>query len=293
MMRRVDSLFVIACVFLSLIPALASEPLRMSLDASLGQFFSKDAALASRWDACRRDGWRSASLRTALVDSSRDPSARANVALAVGRELVRANLVEEAAALLEPLKPGDVADVAALHFYRAGCRFRMGKREPALADLDALAALPAIPERFRVVGEQLRASLKSLEPASLPGIAHDMREIERRLRLGRPDQRTRDMQKDVVTRLDAMIKNMENRQKQPEQSTTPSSPSEDDRILGGKGSDEVESKKFRDYRAWGDLPAKEREKALQSIGKDFPVRYRDAVEEYFRKLATQPAGDQR
>ena len=42
---------------------------------------------------------------------------------------------------------------------------------------------------------------------------------------------------------------------------------------------------------WGDLPPKEREEALQQMGRDFPAHYRDAIEEYFRKLATEPASD--
>ena len=38
---------------------------------------------------------------------------------------------------------------------------------------------------------------------------------------------------------------------------------------------------------WGDLPPKRREEAMQQIGKDFPSHYRDMVEQYFRKLATE------
>ncbi len=44
---------------------------------------------------------------------------------------------------------------------------------------------------------------------------------------------------------------------------------------------------------WGNLPPKEREEALQQLGKDLPSHYRDVIEEYFRKLArdgVQPYG---
>ena len=45
------------------------------------------------------------------------------------------------------------------------------------------------------------------------------------------------------------------------------------------------SKKIGNHSGWGDLPAKEREEAIQQIGKDFPSHYRDIIEQYFRKLA--------
>jgi hypothetical protein len=35
------------------------------------------------------------------------------------------------------------------------------------------------------------------------------------------------------------------------------------------------------------LPAKEREEAMQQIGKDFPSHYREVIEQYFRKLASE------
>jgi hypothetical protein len=38
---------------------------------------------------------------------------------------------------------------------------------------------------------------------------------------------------------------------------------------------------------WGNLPPKQREQALQEIGKDFPAHYRDVIEQYFRRLASE------
>jgi hypothetical protein len=55
--------------------------------------------------------------------------------------------------------------------------------------------------------------------------------------------------------------------------------------LGGKGEGKVERRTFSRTDPWGNLPEKEREKAIQDLGRQFPARYRDAVEQYFRKLA--------
>jgi lipopolysaccharide biosynthesis regulator YciM len=44
---------------------------------------------------------------------------------------------------------------------------------------------------------------------------------------------------------------------------------------------------------WGDLPPKQRHEALQQIGKDYPAHYRDVIEQYFRKLASEDEGTDR
>jgi lipopolysaccharide biosynthesis regulator YciM len=62
---------------------------------------------------------------------------------------------------------------------------------------------------------------------------------------------------------------------------------QDSRIAGAQGAGDVNHRKLGNTSGWGDLPAKQREEALQQIGKDFPSHYRDAIEQYFRKLASE------
>ena len=57
--------------------------------------------------------------------------------------------------------------------------------------------------------------------------------------------------------------------------------------MGGKGPGEVTKRNIGSKSGWGDLPAKEREEAMQTIGRDYPSHYRDVIEQYFRKLATE------
>ena len=52
-----------------------------------------------------------------------------------------------------------------------------------------------------------------------------------------------------------------------------------------KGPGNVDPKKLGAQTDWGNLPAKEREEALQQLGKDLPSHYREVIEEYFHKLA--------
>ena len=55
--------------------------------------------------------------------------------------------------------------------------------------------------------------------------------------------------------------------------------------MGGRGPGEVDRKPIGAKSGWGDLPPKQRQEALQQIGKDFPSHYREVIEQYFRKLA--------
>ena len=57
--------------------------------------------------------------------------------------------------------------------------------------------------------------------------------------------------------------------------------------MGGKGPGEVTKKNIGSESGWGNLPPKEREQAMQQIGRDFPSHYRDVIEQYFRRLAAE------
>jgi hypothetical protein len=93
-----------------------------------------------------------------------------------------------------------------------------------------------------------------------------------------------------------LIKEMEDQQQQQQQAAAgqqggnqpmPLKPLEDSRPMGGKGEGKVANKPVGDSSGWGDLPPRERQEALQQIGKEFPAHYRDMIEQYFRKLATE------
>jgi hypothetical protein len=59
------------------------------------------------------------------------------------------------------------------------------------------------------------------------------------------------------------------------------------RLAPANGAGDVDHRHVGDKSGWGDLPPKQREQALQEIGKDFPAHYRDVIEQYFRRLASE------
>lgn len=62
---------------------------------------------------------------------------------------------------------------------------------------------------------------------------------------------------------------------------------EDSRIAGASGAGDVDRKRIERQDGWGNLPPAERQEALQQIGQELPTHYREAIEAYFRKLATE------
>ena len=104
------------------------------------------------------------------------------------------------------------------------------------------------------------------------------------------------MEDGVVESLDKMIKKIEDEQNKQNQSQSnslkSSSPAKDSMIPSGKAPGNVDKKDIGHKSGWGDMPPKEREETLQHMGRDFPPHYRDAIEQYFRKLATEENSDE-
>ena len=146
----------------------------------------------------------------------------------------------------------------------------------------------------------MREDLKSLEDDSLDHIARRMDDIRRRLDLGRAGEKVRKEEDGVIASLDKLIEEMEKQQQQQQQ--------QQQKNAGGGRSPFASrcrtvaspepraparsiARTLGNTAGWGDLPAKEREEALQQIGKDFPSHYRDIIEQYFKKLATEKEPD--
>jgi hypothetical protein len=123
-----------------------------------------------------------------------------------------------------------------------------------------------------------------------------MGDIRRRLNLARAGKKVRKQEDDVIAKLDKMIEELEKQRQQQQQQQSgggnnPSQPMPDSMPGGGTGDGNVDPKRLASGRGWGNLPPKERQEALQQIGKDFPSHYREVIEEYFRKLARDAANE--
>ncbi len=113
------------------------------------------------------------------------------------------------------------------------------------------------------------------------------------------------MQKEVLVRLDEMIKEIENQQKQQSSSENggncpggsqpgpdgpgtdkSSNPQRDTQGGTAKGSGQVDAKKVKEIaEVWGKLPEKDRPAALRNLIRGMPAKDRAVIEAYFKELS--------
>lgn len=224
--------------------------------------------------------------------SSAEPIVTNNVRLWYARWLVHEELFDEAAEVLRGLSPQDVVDPASLLFYQGVVHHRLVQGDAARQALSALLAGGPAPQRYLAVARLMDADLKDLKEDTLDHIARRMADIERRLGLGRAGPKVRKIEDGVIESLDKLIKRLEAQQQQASSSGGANNiqsmrPAQDSQIMEGKGKGDVDRKPVGSQAGWGNLPPRQREEALQQIGRDFPSHYREIVEQYFRKLASE------
>ncbi len=231
-----------------------------------------------------------------LTDAKTSPLLAANMRLYYGRWLVQGQWFDEALEQLGGLKPADVVAPAELLFYQSVAYYRMLNKEQGLKVINELLdGAETSPRRYIALAYLMQADLSSLEEETLDHIARRMGDVQRRLDLGRAGPKVRKVEDGVIESLDKMIKKMEDEQNKQNQgganALKSSRPAQDSTPAGGKAPGDVAKKDIGHKSGWGDMPPKQREEALQQMGRDFPPHYRDAIEEYFRKLAAEENAD--
>jgi hypothetical protein len=228
-----------------------------------------------------------------LADGGAPTLFAANLRLLYARWLVHASLFDEAQEQLSGLTPGDVVAPASLLFYQSVVYHALLNKESGLKSIEELLqGAEASPRRYIALARLMQDDLKGLQDDTLDHISRRMDDIRRRLDLGRAGPKVRKEEDGVIESLDKIIKKIEEQQQEQQasgnaNSIRSSSPAPDSRIMGGKGPGEVAKKNIGSESGWGDLPPKEREEAMQQIGRDFPSHYRDVIEQYFRRLAAE------
>lgn len=233
-----------------------------------------------------------------LYSSQTLPFERHNLRLIYGRWLAQNQLYDETLEQIADLETESVVDPASLLFYQSVAYHRLLKKEECLLIVERLLENEELlPKRFSALAKLIRADIEPLEADSLDEISRLMDNITVRLGHGRAGTRVRKEEDDVVAKLDKMIKDLEDKAQQSKSSASsggragdalnPSKPMEDSMPGGAKGPGNVDAKEIEKKAGWGDLPPKERQQALQQLGKDFPSHYRDVIVEYFRKLSRE------
>jgi hypothetical protein len=242
-----------------------------------------------------------------IRDAKQDAFFRANFALAYAKALAGRRVYEEALETLKAVKPEQVADPSAYLFHRAVAEYSLLLKPEAQETIARLLDDVAdAPERHKMVAALMHFDMLTWRDKDLGWIARKMDNIERRLEMARGGQTTQKMQKEVVARLDELIKQLENQQNQSSSSNggscpnggqqpgnggsnNPSAPMQDSNIATNPGPGQVDPKRLKEVaEVWGKLPDRERAQAIQGLTKDMPPRQRQLIEDYFKRLAQEP-----
>jgi len=174
-----------------------------------------DAEAAKLLAAARDEGAAAPTEVPALLKDAKRPAFyRANLALAYGKALTLRKVYEEGLEALLAVKADDVIDPSSYYFHKAVCEHALMAKGRADRTIDRLLVdVSDAPERYRMVASLMHFDMLTWREKDLGWVARKMDNIQRRLDLQRGGRSTQKMQKEVLVRLDEMIKELENQQK--------------------------------------------------------------------------------
>lgn len=268
-------------------------------DALMRTFYLADDDIRSLVDRCReiKFGTEIASLKIPSTErTSKEPWLGHNVRYFVARHLSVLTAYNEAVELFQEIDPNYIVDPAGYFFHRSVCEHHLLMKDAGLESLNALLnRTESIPVRYQTLGELMEEDLRSVKTKSLGEVARQMRDVERRLNLNRTDEDVQEVEKKIIETLDELIKKLEDQQQQAQSggggsgSSAPNQGAQDTYLGGIQGEGLTDKKEMGKKDNWGDLPPKSREAAKNMLERQFPSHYRQAVEEYLKKLADRPA----
>jgi hypothetical protein len=146
-----------------------------------------------------------------LRDAKKSAFYRANLALAYAKALSNRKVYEESLETLRTVAAEQVVDPSAYLFHRAVAEHALTLRNEAnYTIIRLLDDVTDTPERYKMVAALMVYDMLGWQDKDLGSIARKMDNIERRLELARGGPKTQKLQKEVVSRLDEMIKELEN-----------------------------------------------------------------------------------
>lgn len=180
------------------------------------------------------------------------------------------------------------------HFWQAVAYFKLGNKAEATKSLkNYLFPMykTVLVERYQVVAEKMLEDLDNWKEGDLGDISRDMDNSARRLRNAKADNKTREIQTEIIAKLDKMIKDTEdemNKANQSQQSSGTGSPKiglQESKIMETPGEGKVDNKKLiQSSEVWGKMPEKEKIKAMEALGRQLPPHIREAAEGFSKKL---------
>jgi hypothetical protein len=250
-----------------------------------------------------------------ISDEKQTPYFRANFALAYARALSIRHVHEQVLDTLKGVRAEQTVDPATYFFTKAVSEHALIQKDQALDSIDHLLSdVSDAPERYRTVGALMVFDMMNWKDGGkdlasrLDPLTRKMKAVKDRLDLSRGGDKTQKMEKEIVFRMEEVIKELENQQKnggkggnsgncpnggnakgdKPNDNTQASRPQDDSLGGNGKGKGEIDMKKLNDTAAkWGKLPEKDRADAMKDLTRDLSPELRDTVERFFKELSSR------
>ena len=151
-----------------------------------------------------------------LTDAKSDAFFRTNLALAFAKAAANKKVYEEALEALNAATPEVAVDPSALYFFKAVAEHATMRKDAATGSIvKLLDDVADAPDRYKMVATLMFFEMQSWspDPKDLTNIERLMDNSGRRLELARAGEKTQDIQKKIVFRLDELIKELENKAK--------------------------------------------------------------------------------
>jgi hypothetical protein len=149
-----------------------------------------------------------------FTDKNASAFFKSNLALAYARQLAQRRVFEQALGVLDTTKAGAVVDPSSYLFHRAVCQHGLLHKEDASQTVDQMISdVIDIPDRYKTVGVLILLDMETWKSKDLGAVARLMDNSGRMLDLARGGPNTQKVQKEIIHRLDELIKELENKAK--------------------------------------------------------------------------------
>jgi hypothetical protein len=280
---------------------------RTVLDRTADSLALGNTEVAALLENVRKPDYVPAEVPGVLKDDKQDNFFRTNVVLAFAKAAANKKVYEEALEALKGVNPEYAVDPASYFFFKAVAEHATMKKDAATGSIVKLLDDCAdSPSRYTMVATLMFFDMQNwaADPKDLSNIEKLMDNSSRRLDLSRGGEKTQDIQKKIVFRLDELIKELEAKAKQSQcqggncpgggdkpgnkpggNTVNPSNPAPDSVIMGGSGPGNVEPKVLRQIaEQWGTMPAEKRAQVVKEITRDLPAKFEPMIKNYFEAL---------
>lgn len=246
-----------------------------------------------------------------LKDTKVSAYVRNNLAVGYARALMNRKVYDEALEVLRTVKPNQTVDPSAYFFSKAVAEFTlMMKKEADETITRLLDDVVDAPERYRMVGALMHLDMLTWQDKDLGWISRKMNIVKDRLEINRGGKKTQKIEREILVRLDEIIKELENQQKQSSssnggscpnggpsqgggqaQGNQSSGPASESALPSGVGQGIAEKKEDRKLaQEWGNLPEKERAAAQIDLSRRVPEKYQGAIKTYTKNISDKTGG---